>query len=114
MAKSLKIAGVERWPDYRRGSFNISQILTSQVDSCSFAVKGSKPLQGSEVIIEDSDLTEPRLFAGTIDRVELVMSKAPLVWKAFCQDEEILLLLGQPIVVGTQEPADVGEGVLLG
>ncbi len=86
MAKSLKIAGIDRWPDYRRGSLNITQVLTYQADSCSFSVKGAKPLQGSEVIIEDTALTEPRLFAGIIDRVELVNSKAPLVWKADCQD----------------------------
>lgn len=99
MARSLKIAGMERWPDYRRGSLNISQILTSQVDSCSFAVKGLKPLQGSEVIIEDSDLAKPRLFAGIIDRVELVMSKAPLVWKVDCQD--YTLQMDKKLVVET-------------
>ena len=99
MAKSLKIAGMERWPDYRRGSLTISQILTSQVDNCSFAVKGAKPLEGSEVIIEDSNLTEPRLFAGTIDRVELVNYKAPLVWKVDCQD--YTLQMDKKLVVET-------------
>jgi hypothetical protein len=93
VAKSLKIAGMERWPDYRRGSLTISQILTSQVDNCSFAIKGAKPLEGSEVIIEDSALTEPRLFAGTIDRVELVNYKAPLVWKVDCQDYTLPMVL---------------------
>lgn len=86
MAKNLTIAGVDRWMDYRRGTLNISQILTYQVDSCSFMVKGSKPLQGSEVIIQDSTLSEPRLFAGIINRVELVNNRAPLVWKVDCQD----------------------------
>lgn len=101
MAKSLKIAGMERWPDYRRGSLNISQILTYQVDTCSFAIKGSKPLEGSEVIIEDSNLTEPRLFAGIIDRVELVNNKAPLVWKVDCQD--YTLQMDKKLVVETYQ-----------
>ncbi len=99
MAKTLRIAGIDRWADYRRGSLNISQMLTYQADSCSFAVKGDKPLQGSEIIIEDAALAEPRLFAGIIDRVELIYSKAPLVWKADCQD--YTLQMNKKLVVET-------------
>ena len=99
MAKILNIAGNNRWADYRRGSLSISQILTYQVDSCSFALKGEKPVQGSEVVIEDTDLAEPRFFAGIIDRVELINSKAPLVWKVDCQD--YTLQMNKKLVVET-------------
>lgn len=101
MAKTLIIAGVDRFLDYRRGSLSISQILTYQVDSCSFMVKGAKPLQGSEVIIEDTALPEPRLFAGIINRVELIKNKAPLVWKVDCQD--YTLQMDKKLVVETYQ-----------
>jgi hypothetical protein len=99
VAKILNIAGNNRWADYRRGSLSISQILTYQVDSCSFALKGEKPVQGSEVVIEDTAQAEPRFFAGIIDRVELIKSKAPLVWKVDCQD--YTLQMNKKLVVET-------------
>lgn len=84
MARRLFIGGINRWSDYRRGTLSIDQVLTYQIDACNFRIKGEKPLQGTEVIIEDDALG--RLFAGIIDQVKLVYNKPPLVWQVDCQD----------------------------
>ncbi|MEN6349341.1 MAG: glycine-rich domain-containing protein [Syntrophomonas sp.] len=86
MAKHLYIAGVDRWPDYRRGTIQVNQVLTYQVDNCTMNIKGEKPQGGSEIILEDTSLSDQRLFAGIIVRPEIVRDKAPQVWKIDCQD----------------------------
>ena len=86
---SLKIAGIERWSDLEKDSLGIERALTWEIDTCSFNIKGAMPTEGEEVIIEDSSLEEPRLFAGIIVKVELVRAfpnKIIKVWKVDCDD----------------------------
>lgn len=90
--RSLKIAGIERWPDLEKNSMKIEQALTYAVDTCSVAVKGDMPAEGEEVIIEDDALG--RLFAGIIVKVELARtfpSKTIKVWRVDCDDYTALL-----------------------
>lgn len=104
--RSLKIAGVERWPDLEKNSMAIEQALTYAVDTCSFAVKGDMPAEGEEVIIEEDGV---RYFSGIIVKVELLRtfpSKTIKVWKVDCDD--YTALLDRRLVVETYEnkPAD--------
>ena len=64
MSRHLYIAGVDRIADLERGSLQIEQALTYQIDTCSFSIKGEQPAEGEEVIVEDDELG--RLFAGII------------------------------------------------
>lgn len=92
MARSIKIAGVERWSDLERKTLQINQVLTYAIDTCSFNLKGEMPSEGEEVIIEDTKIG--RLFAGIIVKVELdrvFPSKTLKVWKVDCDDYTALL-----------------------
>lgn len=85
--RHLYIAGVERWQDYEKNSLDIQQVLTYQIDTCSFSVRGERPSEGEEVIVEDDNLG--RLFAGSIVRVELARTlpdKSVTTWKVDCDD----------------------------
>lgn len=104
--RSLKIAGVERWPDLEKNSMEIEQALTYAVDTCSFALKGDMPAEGEEVIVEQDGI---RYFAGIIVKVELsrtFVDKSIKVWQVDCDD--YTALLDRRLVVETYEdlPAD--------
>ena len=99
--RSLKIAGIERWPDLEKNSMEIEQALTYAVDTCSFAVKGDPPAEGEEVIVEQDGT---RYFAGIIVKVELArtfVDKSIKVWKVDCDD--YTALLDRRLVVETYE-----------
>lgn len=87
MTQHLYIAGVDRWPP-ADDNLNIEQVLTYQIDSCSFYVAGNQPSEGDEVIIEDDSIG--RLFAGIIVKVELV-DKDLKLWSVDCDDYTALL-----------------------
>lgn len=87
MARSLKIAGVERWSDLVASSLEIEAVLTYQLDTARFRVRGDQPTEGEEVIIEDGST---RLFGGTIVKVDLV-DKDLQVWAVECDDYTNLL-----------------------
>lgn len=83
--RSLKIAGIERVSDLEKDSLTIQQALTNSIDTCSFKVKGHKPAEGEEVIIDDG----VRMFAGIIVKVVLSRSfpdKSIQVWDVDCDD----------------------------
>jgi len=99
--RSLKIAGVERHPDLEKNALEIEYGLTYEVDTCSFAVKGTMPAEGEEVIIEQDGI---RLFAGIIVKVELSRtfpSKTIKAWQVDCDD--YTALLDRRLVVETYE-----------
>jgi hypothetical protein len=87
VARSLKIAGVERWPDLDANSLEIEAVLTYQLDTSRFRVRGDQPTEGEEVIIEDGSI---RLFGGIIVKVELV-DKDLQIWAVECDDYTNLL-----------------------
>lgn len=92
MAKHLYIAGVDRTLDYQKNTLQIEQALTYEIDTCQFQVKGNKPAQGDEIIIEDNVLG--RLFAGIIDKVELAHDfphHVSQIWEINCNDYTNLL-----------------------
>ena len=92
MSRHLYIAGIDRWQDYRQATLEIQQALTYEIDTCQFRVKGEKPVQGDEVIIEDGALG--RLFAGIITKVELAAdykNHTLQVWTVDCIDYTVLL-----------------------
>jgi hypothetical protein len=102
MARYLYIAGVDRWSDYQRNSMSIDQALTYQIDTCQFKVKGQKPNQGDEVIIEDDSLG--RLFGGIIVKVDLdstLPDRSNNVWVVDCDD--YTAELDKKLVVETYE-----------
>jgi len=91
MARHLYIAGIDRWRDYERGTMQIEQNLTYQIDTCRFQVRGERPGEGEEVIIEDGN---NRLFAGIIVKVELTKvqpDKSNRLWQIECDDYTTLL-----------------------
>lgn len=92
MARKLLIAGKDRWRDYEHGTMQIEQALTYEIDTCRFQVRGEKPTEGEEVIIEDDNYG--RLFAGIIVRVELARvmpDKSNCLWQVDCDDYTALL-----------------------
>ena len=102
MSRHLYIAGVDRIADLERGSLQIQQALTYQIDTCSFSIKGEQPAEGEEVIVEDDKLG--RLFAGIIVKVELGRTfpdKSIKVWNVECDD--YTALLDRRLVVETYE-----------
>ncbi|BAU27637.1 hypothetical protein DFP93_102115 [Aneurinibacillus soli] len=107
MARHLYIAGVDRWRDYERDTLQIESVLTYQIDTCSFQVRGKKPAQGEEAIIEDDSLG--RLFGGTIVKVTLgktLPDRSNRLWQVECDDYTDRV--DQKLVVETYEdqPAD--------
>jgi hypothetical protein len=99
MARHLYIAGVDRWGtsfeqrDLEQNTLEIKRALTYLVDTCSFSVKGERPTEGEEVIIEDNG---ERLFAGTIVKAELSRyspdrDRSILVWDVECDDYTALV-----------------------
>lgn len=111
MARHLYIAGADRWRDYQKGSLEIQAALTYEIDTCRFDVKGEKPLEGSEVIIEDD--AYGRLFAGIVVVSQLVKSlkTAPSektnVWHVECND--YTELIDRRLVVETYENVSASE-----
>ena len=88
--RSLKIAGTERISDLEKKSLSIQKVLTYQIDTCSFSLKGTQPTEGEEVIIEDGD----RFFAGIITKVELSRAfpdRSIKVWNIDCDDYTTLI-----------------------
>lgn len=80
----LYIAGVNRRKDLEMGSLSITQALTYQIDTCSFVLKGDKPNEGEEVIVEDDTLG--RVFGGIIVNVQLQRDKGIKTWSVECDD----------------------------
>ena len=104
--RSLTIAGVERILDVQKGSLDIDQALTYQIDTCKFDLMGDKPTEGEEVIITDNHeyysfdtytlLSEDRHFAGTISSVKLARSHPDntgrfSIWQVECDDYTALV-----------------------
>jgi hypothetical protein len=92
--RSLKIGSVERYADLERNSLKIQKVLTSEIDSCSFSIKGNQPTEGQEVIVEHDTLG--RLFAGTIVRGRLErtspdVARSLLVWQEDCEDYTVMI-----------------------
>jgi hypothetical protein len=90
--RHLYIAEKDRWKDYERGTMRIEQALTYEIDTCRFQVRGEKPLQGEEVIIEDDSVG--RMFAGIVVTVELASvmpDKSNCLWQVECDDYTALL-----------------------
>ena len=54
------------------------------------------------------------LFQADGDRVQVAAGQSAVGGEAFGQDEQVGLLLEDAVVVGAEQAADVGEGVLLG
>ena len=48
------------------------------------------------------------------DGLQVAPGQAAVGRKAFGQNEQVGFLLGQPVVVGAEQAADIGEGVFLG
>jgi len=48
------------------------------------------------------------------DGFEIASGESAVGWVAFGEDEEIFFLLGEDVVVGAEEPADVGHAVFFG
>lgn len=85
--RRMLVAGENRWSDFQRNTLNVESVLTYQLDTVRFQVKGSKPNEGDEVIIEDDLLG--RLFAGTVVKVELAYTTPDRkinVWQVDCDD----------------------------
>lgn len=102
MSRKLLIAGVDRWNDLIGDSLEIEAVLTYQIDTASFKVRGDQPTEGEEVIIEDDSIG--RLFAGIITKVDLDDSspnRTVNVWKVECDD--YTALLDRRLVVETYE-----------
>lgn len=100
MSRSLKIAGIERWSDYEKNSLKIEAVLTFQIDSASFKIRGTKPTEGEEVIIEDGT----RFFAGSVTKVVLAYTtpdKRVNVWQVDCDD--YTEIIDRRVVVETYE-----------
>ncbi|MBN6186400.1 hypothetical protein JQN58_05290 [Aneurinibacillus sp. BA2021] len=92
MTKHLYIAGVDRWRDYvkediMRHSLQVEAVLTYQMDIARFKVRGDRPMEGEEIIIEDDELG--RMFGGIIVKVDLAYTlpdKSVSVWQVECDD----------------------------
>src|SRR5690625_857089 len=105
--RSLYIAGIDRRSDLESGTLEIEEQLTYQMNTCSFILKGNKPTEGEEVIIEDDNLG--RMFSGTIISVDLnrySQNKTIKTWSVECDD--YTNKLDSKLVVETYEdmPAD--------
>lgn len=105
--RHVYIAGVDRREDLESNTLEIEEQLTYQMNTCSFVLKGDRPTEGEEVIIEDDNLG--RMFAGTIVSVELNrynQSKTMKTWSVECDD--YTNKLDSKLVVETYEdmPAD--------
>src|SRR5690625_2861974 len=87
MSRTIYIAGQNRHRDYQRDTLVINEALTYQMNTCQFQLKGIRPNEGDEVIIEDDKLG--RLFAGTVVNVSLNRSlpdRSNNVWNIDCDD----------------------------
>lgn len=92
MGRHLYIGGKDRWRDYERNTLVIDSALTYQIDTCRFHVKGERPMEGAEVIVEEDGLD--RLFAGIIVKVDLAWElpdKSNRVWSVECDDYTVFL-----------------------
>jgi hypothetical protein len=95
MSRHLYIGGYERnWRDLEspKDNFRIDMALTYEIDTLQFKIRGTQPTEGQEVIIEDDDLG--RLFAGTIEKVDLDWTssdKTINVWAVDCSDYTVML-----------------------
>jgi len=113
MSRHLYIGGYgsayDRWKDYERDSLQIEAVLTYQIDTAGFRIRGTKPTEGQEVIIKDTDPllyddghfydtglyyleSEPssyKKFAGIISKVTLAWTSSDKrinVWQVECDD----------------------------
>ncbi|MEW5952628.1 MAG: hypothetical protein AB1815_02560 [Bacillota bacterium] len=91
-SRRILIAGVNRWSDYEKNSLQIVAALTYQIDTCQFEIRGIKPVEGEDVIVDDILLG--RLFGGIITKVVLVHTtkdKTVNVWGVECDDYTALV-----------------------
>lgn len=90
MARKVVIAGTNRIENVLLETFEIEQVLTSTVDTCSFRIRDIQPTKGQEVVVYDNSI---KLFAGIIDRVRLVDTDRDgyKVYECSCQDYTYLL-----------------------
>ncbi|MCL6611173.1 MAG: hypothetical protein K6T66_06510 [Peptococcaceae bacterium] len=102
MARHLNIAGADRWNDLIKDSLQIEAVLTYQIDSARFQVRGIQPSEGDEVIIEDDVLG--RLFAGIIVKVELADTSPDRTEKVWQVDvDDYTAMLDRRLVVETYQ-----------
>lgn len=101
MALRFFIAGVERTSNVLLDNYSIEQVLTQEVDSCSFRIQDIQPTEGQEVRIEDDLLG--RLFGGIIDQVKLVDTRTnnAKFYDVNCQD--YTYQLDRKLVIETYE-----------
>lgn len=108
MTRHLYIAGVDRWRDYERDTLKLESALTYQMDTCSFQVRGSRPVEGEEVIVEDDE--QGRLFGGIIKQVALAKTmpdRSNCLWQVECDDYTDQV--DQKLVVETYENVAADE-----
>jgi len=102
LARHLYIAGIDRWDDLIKDSLQIEAVLTYQIDSAQFMVRGPQPSEGDEVIIEDDALG--RLFAGIIVKVELADTSPDRTEKVWDVDvDDYTVMLDRRLVVETYQ-----------
>jgi hypothetical protein len=107
MTRHLYIAGVDRWRDYVKDdvmghSLQVEAVLTYQMDISQFKVRGERPVEGEEVIIEDDTLG--RLFGGIITQVTLdrtLPDRSVSVWQV--EVDDYTNKVDQKLVVETYE-----------
>lgn len=98
MARTLLVNGVNRWPDYVRGSLQIEKALTYMSDACKFELRGAQPNEYDTVLVSDSSLATPDLFGGLIQQVEgnTRLDKV-LEWTCDCDDYAAQLARAQVV-----------------
>ena len=81
------INGIERQSNINWRTFTISEVLTSQADSCSFTVKTTsgewKPEEGQEISVFDGDTA---IFGGTITKISEEIKGRMVEIKVACSD----------------------------
>lgn len=93
MARKILIAGKDRYKDLLADTLVIEQVLTAEMDSCEFQIRGERPPLGADVKVYDGSTL---LFAGTVVKVELAdflyePTRSECVWKVSCFDYTFLL-----------------------
>lgn len=89
MARSLMIAGVERWADYERGSLQIQKGLTYTSDSCKFELRGVKPDTGDAVSISEDGIL---IYSGVVVKIDSIpLFEQGVMWSIDCDDYSAVL-----------------------
>ena len=109
MARYLYIAGKNRWHDYERSTMQIERNLTYIIDTCRFQIRGTRPIEGEEVIVEDSSINmeiidgPQAVFTGGVPRYEA---------GKFGQGLAINTYAGEKLTIPTGGIIDPDEGTI--